>query len=67
MPAILQNILNKIKDWWKNFSMRQKVIIVVMTVVVIALIGKSKKETGCRICNKHTFLFRTSGNNSYLG
>lgn len=39
MPAILQNILNKIKDWWKNFSMRQKVIIVVMTVVVIALIG----------------------------
>lgn len=39
MPAILQNILNKIKDWWKNFSMRQKVIIVVMTVVVISLIG----------------------------
>lgn len=39
MPERIQKILNRIRDWWKKFTTRQKVIMISMvSVVVIALI-----------------------------
>ncbi len=39
MPQFLRNILDKIKEWWKKFTTRQKVLIIgLAAVVVVALI-----------------------------
>ncbi|MBP5165522.1 MAG: flagellar biosynthesis protein, partial [Lachnospiraceae bacterium] len=39
MPERIQKILNKIRDWWKKFSTRQKAAIIsAAVVVVVALI-----------------------------
>ncbi len=39
MPERIQNILNKIRDWWKKFSTKQKAAIIsAAVVVVVALI-----------------------------
>ena len=39
MPDKVKEILNKITEWWKKFSTKQKMLIVSITaVVVVALI-----------------------------
>ncbi len=39
MPENVQNILNKINDWWKKFSVKQKTLLVSITaVIVLALV-----------------------------
>lgn len=39
MPEAIQNILNRIRDWWNKFSTRQKIgIISAVGVVIVALI-----------------------------
>lgn len=35
MPEQLQNILNRIQEWWKGFNTRQKVLLVSIVAVVI--------------------------------
>ncbi len=39
MPENVQNILNKINEWWKKFSVKQKTLLVSITaVIVLALV-----------------------------
>lgn len=39
MPENVQNILNKISEWWKKFSVKQKTLLVSITaVIVLALV-----------------------------
>jgi flagellar M-ring protein FliF len=39
MPERIQNILNRIRDWWQKFTVRQKAILISsVSVVIIALI-----------------------------
>ena len=38
MPEKLKQILNKIAEWWKKFSTKQKALIIsIVAVVVVAL------------------------------
>lgn len=38
MPENVQNILNKVKDWWSKFSTKQKTLLVsIVAVVIVAL------------------------------
>lgn len=39
MPERIQNTINRIVEWWKKFTSRQKIIIVSMVVVVAVSIG----------------------------
>lgn len=39
MPENVQNILNKIKDWWKKFSTKQKTLLISITAVVIVALA----------------------------
>lgn len=39
MPEQIQNIINRILEWWKKFTRRQQVLIVSLAVVVIAAIS----------------------------
>lgn len=39
MPENVQNVLNKVKDWWKKFSKRQKTLAVSITAVVMIALG----------------------------
>ena len=39
MPERIQNILNKIRDWWKKFSTRQKAAIISAAVVVVVALS----------------------------
>ena len=39
MPEFIQNILNRIKEWWLKFSTRQKAIIIsAVAIVIVALV-----------------------------
>ena len=39
MPDRIQNIINKVNEWWKRFSTKQKTLMVsILSVVVIALV-----------------------------
>ena len=39
MPEQIQNILNKIIEWWKKFNTRQKALMIsILAVVIIALV-----------------------------
>lgn len=35
MPENVQNILNKIKEWWKKFSVKQKTLLISLTAIVV--------------------------------
>lgn len=35
MPDNVQNILNKIKEWWKKFSTKQKTLLISITAVIL--------------------------------
>lgn len=35
MPERLQNIINRIKEWWKKFSIKQKTLLLSITAVII--------------------------------
>ncbi len=34
MPENVQNIINKIGEWWKKFSIKQKTLLVSITAVI---------------------------------
>ena len=39
MPEQVQNILNKILEWWKKFNTKQKALLISLTsVVLLALV-----------------------------
>ncbi len=35
MPENVQNIINKVKEWWKKFSIKQKTLLISITAVII--------------------------------
>ena len=35
MPERIQQILNKILEWWKNFNTKQKALIISIAAVVV--------------------------------
>ncbi len=39
MPEQIQNILNRISEWWKKFTTRQKALIISIAAVVVAAIA----------------------------
>ena len=50
MPEQLQNILNRIVEWWKKFTTRQKVLlisiaaVIILALVILALLMNRKTE-----------------------
>lgn len=39
MPERVQEILNKIKEWWKKFNTRQKTLLISITAVILLALG----------------------------
>ena len=38
MPEQVQNILNKITEWWKKFNTKQKALLIsIVAVIIVAL------------------------------
>ena len=38
MPEQVQNILNKITEWWKKFNAKQKALLIsIVAVIIVAL------------------------------
>ena len=35
MPERVQNILNRVKEWWQKFSIKQKTLLISITAVII--------------------------------
>ena len=35
MPENVQNIINKIKEWWGKFSVKQKTLLISITAVIV--------------------------------
>ena len=39
MPEQVQNILNKITEWWKKFNTKQKALLIsIVAVIIVALV-----------------------------
>lgn len=46
MPEQVQNILNKITEWWKKFNTKQKALLISIVAVIIGCAGNT--GSGCQ-------------------
>ncbi len=60
MPENVQNILNKIKEWWKKFSMKQKTLLIsisavaILALVILAVVMNQPKMVNLITCENAT-------------
>lgn len=60
MPENVQKVLNKIKDWWKKFSTKQKTLlisisaVVILSLVILAVVMNQPKKVTLITCENAT-------------